>query len=207
SAADVEQFRSEVEALEAEQSEETWRRRETKATYALALSSLAARVYDVTMNLAAALGASGDEEEAMEVYFRAKTAHEDAESGWATMEGNHLIRLQGTSTPSYADVAMNIGDHLNELGKVEEAKELFCKAKEVYLAQGWERTLHLCCTLWICGVRGMGVKGQRREAQETFQEALSAYEKVVLGEESPQYAELLEDFWIIIKDLAAIPRT
>jgi len=28
SAADVEQFRSEVEALEAEQSEETWRRRE-----------------------------------------------------------------------------------------------------------------------------------------------------------------------------------
>lgn len=160
SAADVEQFRSEVEALEAEQSEET------KATYALALS-----------NLAAALGASGDEEEAMEVYFRAKTAHEDAES---------------TSTPSYADVAMNIGDHLNELGKVEEAKELFCKAKEVYLAQGWERTLNFAVLLHNLGLCQLK-QGQRREAQETFQEALSAYEKVVLGEESPQYAELLED--------------
>ena len=34
------------------------------------------------------------------------------------LSGNHLIRLQGTSTPSYADVAMNIGDHLN-LGENE----------------------------------------------------------------------------------------
>ena len=25
-----------------------------------------------------------------EVYFRAKTAHEDAESGWVTMEGHHF---------------------------------------------------------------------------------------------------------------------
>eukprot|EP00913_Durusdinium_trenchii_P000695 g647.t2 len=103
----VARFRTEVEELESSIDGST-------AALALALS-----------NFAAALGASGEEDEALEAYFRAKQAHEAAGS---------------TSTPSYADarngdVALNVGDHLNEQGQPAEAQELFLRAKEVYLKE------------------------------------------------------------------------
>lgn len=72
-------------------------------------------------NWAAALGAAGDEEAAMAAYVEARKAHE----------------LAGTvDTPSYADVASNVGDGLRDLGQWQEALELFERAREA--VEGWK---------------------------------------------------------------------
>ncbi|CAJ1342515.1 unnamed protein product [Effrenium voratum] len=153
---DIERFAEEVEAAEP-----------GSAQRALALA-----------NWAAALGAGGQEAQALEASQQALEAFED-------------LGPKACESPGYASSAVNVGDHLNELGRHDEAMELFEKAHQVYLAAGWERTLNYAVVLHNLG-NCCFKQGRAAPAMEHYRQALSAYEAVVLGEESPQYAELLE---------------
>merc|ERR1711953_1635732 len=107
-------------------------------------------------------------------YMEAKAAHEASGS---------------IDTPSYADALQNIGDHLNEQHRYDDAMELFLAAREVYEATGWHNTMNFAVVLHNLGLCSFK-RGDRMEAIRHYNDAKQVSEGVLLACDSPQYSEL-----------------
>merc|ERR1712217_215192 len=106
-----------------------------------------------------------------------------------------------TDSPAYADALQNLGDHLNNEGRYEEAMAYFSAAREVYETVGWTSSMNYAVLLHNLGLCCFH-QGAKSEAIQFYTAAKETYCSVLLGEDSPQFAELMKDM-----EAAGMPKT